>query len=132
MLKRLLIIVISITSPLFAFAQQTPVDQGQKKLLTAYTRMLGGYYMNEKCQYLNTADTVAYQQGIQVVNDAIIKAMQDPKTIQAVNLTVKQQAVTNKTGICNDENREIVEALYSYTTQLAYQLIVQPNENVKK
>ncbi|RYY74620.1 MAG: hypothetical protein EOO52_13730 [Gammaproteobacteria bacterium] len=130
MFKKLLTITLLI--PLHALAQSDASDQARKNLLIAYTKMLGGFYMNEKCQYLDTADSVAYQQGINVISSAIVKAMQDAKTLEIVNATVLQSASTGAVSICNEKNATVVTSLYAYTTQLAYQLIIQPQANFTK
>lgn len=126
------LLLLAFAFPMLASADEFRVDPAQKNLLTAYTRMLGGMYMNDKCQYLSTADGVAYQQGVQVISNALVKATRDTKTMQLVNETVKQQATSGKNGVCNDENGRIVESLYAYTTKLAYDLIVDVEDSQKK
>lgn len=134
-MHKLLIIPSTFLLSAISSAQVPHEPEGRPvvKLIADYSSMVGGSYINQRCNFLSTADSIDFDNNIDIITTTLGRAMGDTKTLYEIKETVKTSADSEKYAGCGSQNLNIVSVTYQNSIAWSLQIkSLQASEKINK
>lgn len=106
-----------VTTGLLGLLLLSPVAQAQAvnqalldQAFASYGNATGGWYLNERCGFLDEAQAQAFEGNLAFITAALERGLGAGKTLEAIVASAKGAASDDRYSDCGDEPKRIVES----------------------
>ena len=107
-MKTLTIVLCLLTAGV-AFGQMPSRDALIADALKEFANISGGMFINERCKFLNEADSQAFRTNVEGIQPVLSAEIGNPSLVAKIRDSAKTIAASEKYKPCGEDARKIVE-----------------------
>ena len=112
-MRKLLVFAILTLCPVAALPQERAIGVA----LERFGVVAGGWWLNQKCKFLQAEEAAAFGRDVSVVNTSLATSINNPNLVLSIQTSGKKVAESEKYASCPSEAQDIVRYAASAASQ---------------